>query len=107
MICQTCGKRYRLRTTLRFTTANLFSANSFHAYLEFVTIFLTTAMTIFSLVLTHKIHKEKGHEKEARQEMWIILPLFSLVMVMVLLTARKIYERWKRQQVEIKIDQIV
>lgn len=41
MTCQTCGKRYRLRTTLSFTTAHLFSTNSFHAYLEFLTIFLT------------------------------------------------------------------
>jgi hypothetical protein len=36
-----CGKRYRLRTTLSFTTAHLFSTNSFHTYLEFLTIFLT------------------------------------------------------------------
>lgn len=32
-----------------YVAAHLFSANSFHAYLEFVTIFLTTSMTIFSL----------------------------------------------------------
>lgn len=111
MTCQTCGKRYRLRATLSYTTAHLFSANSFHAYLEFVTIFLTTAMMIFSLVLTHRLSRESGGKAknaiEGSDEKWIILPLFSLVMVMVALTARKIYQRWKRQQVVIKIDEIV
>lgn len=64
-------------------------------------------MTFFSLVLTHRISKEKGDTKQASQEKWVILPLFSLVVVMVVLTARKIYDRWRRQQVEIKIDEIV
>jgi hypothetical protein len=41
-------------------------------------------MTIFSLVLTHRISQAEGgkHAEEAAQEKWIILPLFSLVMVM-------------------------
>ena len=58
-------------------------------------------------MLTHQMSKEKGDAKELNQEKWVILPLFSLVLVMVALTIRKIYDRWKRQQVEIKIDEIV
>ena len=104
MFCDTCGKRYRLRTSLEWTTANIFSTNSFHAYFEGLTIFFTTGMMVFSLYLTHTMAKTS---EEAKQEKWLVWPMFSVVMVMVFFTFRKIYERWKRQQYQVRIDDIV
>jgi hypothetical protein len=105
--CQVCKKPYRVKLEWRFGTKRIWSAKSFHSYIEGFVIGGTCLMMLFSLYIVAVKEGQRGTVKYPREDFTVLLPIAILSVGMFALTVRKIYQRWKVNQMEADIVDVV
>ncbi|KAK3267840.1 hypothetical protein CYMTET_23625 [Cymbomonas tetramitiformis] len=110
--CAICRKAYRVKLSWKFGTKNLFSLKSFQSYFEGATILMTFCMMLFAvylcLTVTPKRHR-RGHRRgeDKPEDARVILPMAAVTCFMFVICLRKIYQRWRHQQMEVTVVDVV
>ena len=114
--CSVCKKKYRVKLEWHFGTKRLWTAKSFQSYIEGLIMSITCMMMLFSVYVVvtsegKQSRQGRNFEREGDSRpvdsFGILLPMVLVSLLMFGLTVRKIYFRWRANQMEADIVDVV
>mmetsp|Transcript_21744 Transcript_21744/g.47764 ORF Transcript_21744/g.47764 Transcript_21744/m.47764 type:complete len:169 (-) Transcript_21744:778-1284(-) len=103
--CSVCRKKYRVKLKWHFGTKRLWTVKSFHSYIEGFVMTITCMMMIFSVYIVVAKESKRSREEGSNEGSGVgfLLPLVVVSLLMFAATVRKIYYRWRANQMEADI----